>query len=107
MTDVPNSSPADLNGSGSIVIKNISNDAIVNSSAGSVDYLTGEVILNEFTPTALPNNLTDFNITSAIQESSQNIVANRNNILIRDKSALNAAAGVDTGLTVNVTAIEL
>jgi len=107
MTDVPSSSPADLSGSGTIVIKNISSDAIVNSSAGSVDYLTGEVILNEFTPTALPNNLTDFNITSAIQESSQNIVANRNNILIRDKSALNAAAGVDAGLTVNVTAIEL
>ena len=68
-------------------------------------YATGDVSIGGFTPTALPNNITDFRMTSAVQESGQNIRALRNQILVRDKTILNVAAGRDAGLTVNMTAI--
>jgi len=106
MTDIPDTVPADNNGTGKIVVRNASTEAILNDNVGNVNYQTGEIILNEFTPTALPENVSDFRFTSSIQEVGQNIEANRNQILLRDKTTLDAAAGRDAGLVVNVTSIQ-
>ena len=106
MTDVPDTVPADNNGTGTIVIRNASTEVVLNDNVGNVNYQTGEIILNEFTPTALPENVSDFRFTSSIQEVGQNIEANRNQILLRDKTTLDAAAGRDAGLVINVTATQ-
>jgi len=105
ITDVPNSSPPDNNGVGTLVLRNSSTDEILNNNKGNVNYSTGEVIINELTPTALPNNVTDFRITASIQEEDQNIAADRNKILVRDKTLENASAGREAGLTVNINEI--
>ena len=105
ITDVPNSSPPDRDGTGTLVVRNAINNIILNTNTGNVNYLTGEIVIDNFTPTALPNNILDFRITAAVQEVGQNIQANRNQILLRDKTIINAAAGRDAGLTVNVTPI--
>ena len=49
------------------------------------------------------DNILDFRFTAAVQEAGQNMEANRNQILVRDKTVLNAAAGRSAGLTVNIT----
>ena len=105
MTDVPDTNPADDSGTGTIAIVNSSSGVLLEQNLGNVNYATGDVSIGGFTPTALPNNITDFRMTSAVQESGQNIRALRNQILVRDKTILNVAAGRDAGLTVNMTAI--
>ena len=107
MTDVPDTNPADDSGTGTIAIVNSSSGVLLEQNLGNVNYATGDVSIGGFTPTALPNNITDFRMTSAVQESGQNIRALRNQILVRDKTILNVAAGRDAGLTVNMTAIVL
>ena len=103
ITDVPDSSPADESGSGTLVIRNAETKQILTTKIGNVNYLTGDILVENFTPTALPNNILDFRFTAAVQEAGQNIEADRNQILVRDKTVLNAAAGRAAGLTVNVT----
>jgi hypothetical protein len=103
ITDVPDTSPPDNNGTGTLVLRNSSTNEIVNNNKGNVNYSTGEVSISDITPTALPNNVTDFRITASVQEVDHNIKAQRNRILVRDKTLQNAAAGREAGLTVNVT----
>jgi len=105
ITDLPDSSPPDNNGTGTLVLRNSSTDEILNNNKGNVNYSTGEVIITDITPTALPNNVTDFRITASIQEEDQNITADRNKILVRDKTLENASAGREAGLTVNISEI--
>ena len=105
LTDVPDSSPANDLGTGTLVLRNSQNDNILNTNKGNVNYSTGEVIITDISPTALPNNVTDFRMTVAIQEADQNIKAERNQILVRDKTLENASAGRKAGLTVNVTTL--
>ncbi|WP_286930327.1 hypothetical protein [Marinobacter sp.] len=104
-TDVPDTSPAEDAGSGTLVTRNALTNQILNAKVGNVNYLTGEVVIDSFVPTALPNNILDFRVTTNIQESAQNIQAKRNQIIVRDKTILNAAAGRDAGLTVNVSSV--
>ena len=102
-TDVPDTSPPDEAGSGTLVSRNAITKQILNTRVGNVNYLTGEVVIDSFTPTALPNNILDFRITTNIQEAAHNIQAKRNQIIVRDKTVLDAAAGRDAGLSVNIT----
>lgn len=103
--DIPNTMPPDENGTGTLSIRNVTTGRTVSSGIGTVNYGTGEIEITGFTPTALPNNITDFRMTVTIQESSQNLRAARNQILVLDETVLNAAVGREAGLTVNVTAI--
>ena len=105
ITDIPDDSPPDRDGTGKLVIRNAINNIIVNQDTGNVNYQTGEVVIDDLIPTALPNNILDFRITTGVQEVAQNIQANRNQILVRDKTISNAAAGRDAGITVNVTPV--
>ena len=102
IVDIPNDSPPDNNGSGIIKIINPTSGATVVAQAGTINYGTGVVTLNNFVPTALPNTISDFRVTAAIQESSRSIDANRKQVLVLDDSTLNAFAGTDAGITVEV-----
>ena len=105
IVDIPSVMPPSDTGSGTLRIVNASTGVLINQDIGSVNYGTGTVTITGFTPTALPNNITDFRITGTVQETSHNIQVYRNQILLLDDSNLNAAAGREAGLTVNVTAI--
>jgi len=105
ITDVPDSSPASDIGTGTLVLRDSQNNNILNNNKGNVNYSTGEVVITDISPTALPNNVTDFRMTVAIQEADQNIKAERNQILVRDKTLENSSAGLKAGLTVNVTTL--
>ena len=102
--DIPDTSPPDNLGTGTVKIISSQDNTSLVPKAGTVNYGTGIITLNNFIPTALPNTVTDFSITAGIQESSHNIQANRNQVLVLDDSVLNSFAGTEAGLTINVTA---
>lgn len=104
MVDVPGEMPPDPTGVGTLRIINSSSGVSLESNIGTINYATGEIAITSFTPRALQNNVTDFRVTASIQETSHNIRANRNQILVLDDSTLNAQVGRQAGLTVNVTA---
>jgi len=101
--DIPDTSPPNYSGTGTLQILNTVDESVQNSKAGVVNYATGEIIINGFIPTSLPNNISDFRVTAAIQESAQNLKVYRNQVLVLDDSILNAAAGKDAGVTITVT----
>jgi hypothetical protein len=102
--DIPDTSPADDLGTGTLQILNATDNSVLNSKAGTVNYGTGQIIINNFIPTSLPNAINDFRFTAAIQESSQNLKVYRNQILVLDDSTLNPLAGREAGVTITVTA---
>jgi hypothetical protein len=104
IVDIPDTSPPDNLGTGTVKIISSQDNTSLVPKAGTVNYGTGIITLNNFIPTALPNTVTDFSVTAAIQESSHNIQANRNQVLVLDDSVLNSFAGTEAGLTINVTA---
>ena len=104
LTDIPNDSPPNLNGSGVIRIINPLNGVTVVTQAGTVNYGSGVVTLNNFVPTALPNTISDFRLTATIQDTSQSIKADRRQVLVLDDSVLNAFAGTQAGITISVVA---
>lgn len=104
ITDVPDTSPPDDLGTGTVKIISSQDNTTLVPKAGTVNYGTGVITLNNFTPTALPNTVTDFSVTAGIQESSHNIQASRNQVLVLDDSVLNSFAGTEAGLTISVTA---
>ena len=103
IVDIPDNNPSRLDGTGSLRLINSSTGVTIQSNIGTVTYSSGEVSINSFTPVSLPNNVNDFRITASIQETSHNIQANRNQILVLDDSTLNAQIGREAGLTVSVT----
>ena len=105
LTDVPNTTPPDNNGTGTLVLRSSTTNEVLNNNKGNVNYGTGEVIITDITPTALPNNVTDFRVTGSVQQTGHNIKADRNQILVRDKTLANAAAGREAGLTINITQV--
>ncbi len=105
ITDIPDVMPPDPNGRGRLILRNVATSSILNSNIGTINYGTGDVEITGITPNALPNNVTDLRFTAAIQESSQNLRAFRNQILVLDTTVLDAAVGREPGLVVNVTAV--
>ena len=102
--DTPDSTQPDYSGTGTIKIINSSDGSTIVSAAGTVNYGTGIVTLNNFTPSGLPNTVSDFRVTAGIQESSQNIQANKQQVLVLDDSTLNAFAGTAAGINISVIA---
>lgn len=101
--DIPDTSPPDNLGTGTLQILNSIDGSVSVSRAGTVNYGTGEIIINNFIPTTLPNSINDFRVTAAIQEASQNLKVYRNQILVLDDSTLNPLAGREAGVTITVT----
>lgn len=106
IVDVPSVMPPDPTGTGTLAIINPNTEVTIESNIGTINYATGEVVINSFTPRALQNNVIDFRITASVQETSHNIQANRNQILLLDDSPSNAQIGLQAGLTINVTAAQ-
>jgi len=105
MSDIPSVMPPDPNGVGSVALFRVSDNSIIQRNLGSVNYGSGLVTINQFTPVSFPEGITNFRLTASIQEVGQNIEVYRNQILVLDDSVLNISIGTEAGLTVNVTSI--
>ena len=104
IVDIPNTMPPDNLGNGTLRLVNAESGSILESNVGTVNYGTGLVNIFGITPIGLPNNLFNFRVTGTIQETNHNLQVSKNEILVLDDSDNNAFAGLEAGLTVNVTA---
>jgi len=106
VVDIPDNMPPRLDGTGTLRIINSNTGRTLESNIGKIFYSTGEVSITGFTPVALPTGVNDFRITASLQETSHNIQAFRNQILVIDDSSLNAQVGREAGLQITVTPVE-
>jgi len=119
LTDQHNNTAGDI---GTLVIKRVSDDAILITNAGSVDYATGVVTISNLTIDSLsggqsdlriyvepfgdsPNILTT-NLTTTTDSSTAAVFpyAARNTVLTLDSSAADSVANIQTGLSVSAVA---
>lgn len=101
--DVPDTASPSDTGTGTLKLINTTTGQTVNSNIGSINYGTGDVTVLAFTPTSLPNTITDLRFNATIQESDHNLIVAKNEILILDDSTYNGVGGLETGLTINVS----
>jgi hypothetical protein len=105
ITDLPDDTPANNQGNGVLRLINSATGSIVSADIGTVNYATGELSIPLLTPTALPAGTTDIRINAGVQESYYNLNVYRNQILVQDDTAVNAASGLVAGVSVTSTAI--
>ena len=103
ITDLPDDSPPSDTGTGVLRLVNITNNVVVNTNIGTVNYGTGVVSITGITPTGIPTGVTDIRITASIQEANYNLVVSRNEILVLDDTTTNKVGGLTAGSTVTVT----
>jgi len=103
ITDLPDSTPPDLNGSGVLRLVDTVSGLTVNSGVGTVNYATGAVSITGITPSGFPTGISELNLTCGIQNIGQNISLSRNEIFVIDDNTLNATGGTIAGVTINMT----
>ena len=122
MVDVPDQSPPDPLGTGTIYLKQIGTDVVLSSSFGTINYGTGKILIptcyfisllggaNAFRIYVKPQNVTaDITtkiLTRTLEDYTGAIIPtiSRNSLLKLDQdSAANVAANITTGLQVTVT----
>lgn len=105
LSDVPDSNPADVNGTGTIKMYSVKTNEIIFGNIGSVNYSTGELSINEITPVAFPTSLSDIRITADIQEVGYDLTSFKNEIFVKNDSELNRIIGTETGIDVEVVTV--
>ena len=103
ITDLPDSTPPDLNGSGVLRLVDTVSGLTVNAGVGTVNYATGVVSITGITPSGFPTGISELNLTCGIQNVGQNLSVSRNEILVIDDNTLNATGGTIAGVTINMT----
>ena len=104
LRDVPTTMPPDYNGSGTVRLYNVDDDKDL-GSVGTINYASGEVSITNIVPVGFPNNQFDIAITCGVQETSYNILAARNQIVVLDDNTEFVSTSRIPGLTINVTAV--
>lgn len=120
MVDVPDQSPPDPLGTGTIYLKQLGTDVVLSSSFGTIEYGTGKILIpncyfisllggaNAFRIYVKPQNVTaDITtkiLTSTLEDYTGAIVPtiSRNSLLKLDLSSANVAANITPGLQVTV-----
>jgi hypothetical protein len=103
ITDLPDTSPASDDGTGTLRLVNTVNNLIVSPNIGTVSYGTGVISINGITPTGIPPGVADIRLNAAIQETNYNLVVSRNEILVQDDTAVFEIGGLVSGTNVTVT----
>jgi hypothetical protein len=104
LRDTPASMPPDYNGTGTVRLYNVNDDTDL-GSVGTINYASGEVSITNIVPVGFPNNQFDIAITCGVQETSYNILAARNQIVVLDDNTEFVSTSRLPGLTINVTAV--
>jgi len=102
--DIPDSNPASLTGTGTLVLKHAENNTTLDTNYGTVNYSTGEVSIPTLNAFAYPIDTNDIRLTFDLQDSALDIQVNKNQILVLDNSTLNAQGNRNEGLIVNTIA---
>ena len=105
MKDVPNDAVPNNKGTGTIQLIDAGNSNILNTAYGSINYGTGEVLINSLEILGYPADTADVRITATVQDEYLDVNVNRNQIILLDESTLNIDSNRLPGLTVNVITV--
>jgi hypothetical protein len=123
ITDVANANVVAplYNGSGTIVIKSVATNEILNSNAGTINYDTGVVTLNSLNVSSIAGSVTNIRVSAQPHESAKDIKtenlrrvsetsssavipqASKNIILTQDLSSADIPNNILTGISVTAT----
>ena len=78
------------------------NDAVLskNNNLGTVNYRTGEVMINLLTITGYVGNITDVRINAQVQSDSLDFTPGYNEILLLDDSTSDVISGNENGINI-------
>lgn len=106
--DVPDVSPPDYNGTGTLKTIDINTGDILDATVGTVNYATGKVTLNSASPLTIsgyPSTLTAIYASVGVQEGTADVYPGYNEILVLDDNSANAVGNVENGININVIAV--
>jgi hypothetical protein len=103
--DVPNDSVPNNTGTGTIQLIDASNDDLLNTAYGSINYGTGELSIDNLELIGYPADTSDIRITATVQDEYLDITVNKNQIILLDDSSTNIDSNRLPGLTVNVISV--
>lgn len=105
MKDVPTDAVPNKTGSGTIQLIDASNDNLLNTTYGTINYGTGELTINSLELIGYPADTNDIRITATVQDEYLDVVVSRNEIILLDNSNSNLDSNRLPGLTVNVITV--
>ena len=105
--DVPDQTPPDYAGTGTLKLYDISNGNVIVENLGSVNYATGRVNINDLEITGYIGGITDVRITAQIQQTSKDITPGYNEILELDDSSASINSGLENGIVVTSAGVNV
>ena len=103
--DVPDTTgTASYNGTGVIKLYNVADNTEL-SSIGTINYPNGTITISALTPVGYPAGQFDIRLTCEVQESSYNISAARNEIIVADDSTESTTANREAGTVITVSTL--
>lgn len=104
LKDQSSTNPPDYSGTGSVYLVDSNSDGFL-TLVGEINYATGEITINGFTPTGYPTGQSELQLYIGLQESNYDIVTLRNQVLSLDDSNVLDASNRLQGLVVNLNTI--
>jgi len=104
LRDAPDTMPPSYDGTGTIVMYNPITMVTIDT-IGTVNYATGEMKINGFTPVGFPTGVFDIRINAKLQENSTDVSVLRNQVIDLDNTVAFEEANRVSGLTIQVTAV--
>lgn len=101
--DTPNQNPANNNGDGTLKLVDYTEQNILISNLGSINYRTGEILIPILKVYGFVDNTPDIRFNAEPQ--SYDIISQKNQILVIDNSTVNTTANRISGLKINVSAV--
>ena len=103
--DIPDKNPADYNGTGTLKLINATTLDTITTNYGTVNYSTGEILIDSISITGYTEDATDIRITAEVQGDFLDVVALNNQVLVLDDSTKNGLVNRNAGLTVSTISV--
>ena len=105
LRDLPNQSPPDYNGTGTLYVIDLDTGEVLNDNVGTVYYPAGKITLDaeaKLTVHAFAGSATEFYANVGVQEDKESgdIFPAYNEVLVLDDTAADPSAGLDNGITI-------
>jgi hypothetical protein len=107
--DVPDESPPDYEGTGTLKTFNLNTGAVINDNLGTVDYATGKVTINSNSALTLAGYIGTVNqlyVYAGVQRAKVSAVfPGYNEFFLLDDAVAETVSNVANGITINVVAV--
>jgi len=106
--DVPNESPPNYEGTGTLKTYNLDNGAIMNDNLGTVDYATGTITINSnsvLTVAGYLGTVNELYVYAGVQGSVSAVFPSYNEFITLDDALAETICNVENGINISVLAV--